>query len=327
MHDGPRAVYADGLTEFPPRPGTLTLKRQVAGVGCGDCAVGEAVGVKGDRKKISVSEAAGTFRAHDGLRPAAIVTCDMGGDWSRTWDILNGLAPLLDSDIATDPDNDWLDGPNVDAHTGAGWTYDYLFHRFGRRGLDGTDGRMISIVHPVRRRDLLDVPDEIVSFFHLNAFFCGDCIQGGVMVYGEGLPPGFVLAGTRQSVDFFSAGLDVVAHELAHGVTDFTSQLIYQDESGTLNESFSDVIGVSTEFFMADTGRHPAGQADYVVGEDVIKPGGILNIRNPKALGDPDHYSRRLIGETDNGYVHANSTIPSHAFYLAIEGGGTGPPA
>ena len=182
---------------------------------------------------------------------------------------------------------------------------------------------MISIVHPVNRLDLLDVPDEIVSLFYLNAFFCGGCISGVVIVYGEGLPAGWVLANTGQSVDFFSAGLDVVAHELAHGITNFTSQLIYQNESGALNESFSDIIGVSTEFFMADTGRHQPEQADYVLSEseDVIKPGGIRNISNPMALGDPDHYSHLLLGETDNGYVHANSTIPSHAFYLAIEGG------
>jgi thermolysin len=62
-------------------------------------------------------------------------------------------------------------------------------------------------------------------------------------------------------------------------------------------------------------------QADYTIGEDVIRPGGLRNLANPAAFNDPDHYSRRFIGSEDNGGVHLNATIPGHAFYLAIEGG------
>ena len=307
------------------RSGTLlfeydNLQRQDHDLGCADCAVGEGLGVNGDRKKISVSVAGGAFQAVDRLRPPSIVTYDMDGDWERTWDFLNGRAAIFPSDVATDGDNDWRDGANVDAHTGAGWTYDYLFDRFGRRGLNGNDAAIASIVHPVDRADLFSVPRIIQSLFHLNAFYCPD-VAGGIVVYGEGLPPGLLFAPTRQSVDYFSGALDVVAHELAHGVTHSTSQLIYQNESGALNEAFSDFIGVGIEFFVADTRRHPFEQPDYLIGEDVMRPGGFRDLANPLARGHPDHYTLRFTGTGDNGGVHRNSLIPGHAFFLAIEGG------
>ena len=76
--------------------------------------------------------------------------------------------------------------------------------------------------------------------------------------------------------------------------------------------------------FNPDAGRQ---KADYLIAEDVFTAGapgtvdGIRSLANPSAFGNPDHYSKRYIGTADNGGVHTNSTIPSHAFYLAIEGG------
>ena len=64
-----------------------------------------------------------------------------------------------------------------------------------------------------------------------------------------------------------------------------------------------------------------AGAADYIVGNDVVTPGGIRSMRDPPSFGDPDNYSIRYTGAEDNGGVHINSGIASHAFYLAIEGG------
>ena len=142
-----------------------------------------------------------------------------------------------------------------------------------------------------------------------------------MVVFGEGLPEGLVLTATGQTIGFFTGGIDIVSHELAHAITDNTSGLIYQNESGALNEAFSDIIGVSVEFFMAETGRHSKETADYVLGEDVIKPNGVRSLADPLSLNDPDHYSVRYQGAADYGGVHTNSTIASHAFYLAIEGG------
>jgi thermolysin len=112
----------------------------------------------------------------------------------------------------------------------------------------------------------------------------------------------------------------VLGHELTHGVTEFTSNLIEQGESGALNEAFSDMMGTAAEFFYQPIGDGPL-KADYLIGEDVVTPGGIRSLANPAMFGDPDHYSKRFIGAEDNGGVHTNSTIASHAYYLSIEGG------
>jgi thermolysin len=144
------------------------------------------------------------------------------------------------------------------------------------------------------------------------------------MVFGEGLPTRFTLGG--QNYNFWSGGYDVVAHELAHAVTEFSSGLIYENESGALNEAFSDMMGTSAEFHARATGRSDRA-ADYLIGEDVVTPAragaltGLRSMSDPRSFGDPDHYSIRFTGAEDNGGVHINSGIPNHAFYLAIEGG------
>jgi thermolysin len=194
--------------------------------------------------------------------------------------------------------------------------YDCYFKRHGRRGLDNNNIAIVSIVHPVRRNDVLTASNDVRGLFYVNAFYCCD----GVMVFGEGLPPGFVTQPGRQSWNFLAAALDVIGHELTHGVTAFSSRLISRNEAGALNEAFSDIMGTSIEFFYQPPGTNVL-QADYVIGEDVVTPGGIRNMSNPGALSDPDHYSRRFLGPEDDGGVHINSTIVSHAFYLAIESG------
>ena len=78
------------------------------------------------------------------------------------------------------------------------------------------------------------------------------------MVYGEGLPPGSHAPVGRSRGTYLSGALDIVAHELTHGVTEFTSNLIYRNESGALNEAFSDMMGTSVEFFYQPPGSGPA---------------------------------------------------------------------
>jgi thermolysin len=276
-------------------------------------SVGTARGVLGDLKKISVSSTTGGFETSDPLRPPSLRTYDMRGDWRRVIQYLNGVTTLRASDLAMDSDNEWTDGAVGDAHVYTGWTYDYYFKRFNRAGLDNSNIPIVSLVHPVRRIDIFDIFDTVPDFF-LNAFYAGD----GVMVYGEGLPGGATFDG--KVVDFFSGSLDVVTHELTHGVTEFTSNLIYFEESGALNEAFSDMMATGAEFFFQRPGSTNL-QPDYLIAEDVIRPGGIRSMSDPGAFGDPDHYSRRFTGPEDNGGVHTNSGIPNHVFYLAIEGG------
>ncbi len=291
-------------------------------------AVGAGTGVLGDRKKISARLVGGFYLADDALRPPSLVTYDLKGSPDRTFAILDGAISPAQSDIASDTDNDWADGPNVDTHAYVGFTYDYLFKRFQRRGLDGNDRPIRSIVHPANRDDLVNYPDEVLDLFILNAFWCGACGSNGTgfMVFGEGLPGRFFLTATGQNVTYFSAGFDVVAHELTHAVTEFSSGLVYRNESGALNEAFSDIVAVGADFFSSATGALPR-TSNYVLGEEVftpLRPGsraGIRSLSDPAAFNNPDHYSRRFRGSEDNGGVHINSGIPAHAFYLAIEGG------
>jgi len=276
-------------------------------------AVGLGKGVYGDDKKLSGDSSGSGFVARDLLRPPAIETFDMKGDLNRTLFFLNRYFDLDDSDLARDADNTWDDGAAVDAHVYAGYVYDYLYERFGRRGLDDNDIKVRGLVHTVNREDLAYYPDEVVNLFYLNAFYFTE----GIMVYGEGLPPGVRLYG--QEWNYFSAGLDVVAHELGHGVTEYSSNLSYRGESGALNESYSDILACGVEFYIQAQGSGPL-RADYLLGED-ISTHGIRSMARPTQFGDPDHYSVRYTGTADNGGVHHNSGIPNHAFYLAIEGG------
>ena len=289
-------------------------------------AVGTGTGVLGDRKKLSTRQASSVFLADDALRPPTLITYDLKGNYSRVLEILDGVTNPAQSDIATDTDNTWTDGANVDAHAYIGFTYDYYFQRFGRRGVDGNNRAIRSIVHPAPREDPLSLPDFVIDNFLLNAFWCGECGQPGqgYMVFGEGIPTRFSLNG--QNYNYFAAGFDVVAHELSHAVTEFTSSLIYQNESGALNESFSDIMGTGAEYYVRSTGRSDRA-ADYLIGEDIVTPArpgaltGIRSMSDPRSFGDPDHYAIRYTGPEDNGGVHINSGISNHAFFLAIEGG------
>jgi len=103
--------------------------------------VGTGQGVLNDTKKMSATPRNGTYLAIDGMRPPAIYTYDLKGNLLRTQLYLNGLVTLNDSDVAADADNQWTDAATVDAHAYVGWTYDYLYKRFNRRGLDNRNSR------------------------------------------------------------------------------------------------------------------------------------------------------------------------------------------
>ena len=81
-------------------------------------------------------------------------------------------------------------------------------------------------------------------------------------------------------------------------------------------------MGTAVEFFYQQPGSGLL-RADYLIGEDVVTPGGLRSMANPAAFGQPDHYSKRAVVpvSTDNGGVHTNSGIANHVYYLAIEGG------
>lgn len=141
---------------------------------------------------------------------------------------------------------------------------------------------------------------------YVNAFW-----NGSQMTYGDG-----------DGVSYLelSGDLDVVGHELTHGVTDATSDLIYQNQSGALNEAFSDMMGNSIEFYN--------GMGNWTIGEDIdVASDGFRNMANPGADGDPSHWADRYTGTSDNGGVHINSGIANHWYYLLVNGGQNANPA
>ncbi|MGH9142557.1 MAG: M4 family metallopeptidase, partial [Vicinamibacterales bacterium] len=282
--------------------------------------IGKGAGTYGDLKKVSARSVSGTFVADDTLRPADITTYDMQGNLARLTAILNVQTGVAASDIASDADNDWTDPTVVDAHVYSGWYYDYLVKRLGRSGTDNRDLRMAVFTHPVRIADIGSASSSIIGTYYLNAFHCGTCGPGGrgAVVFGEGAPRGTFY--TNLDIKPFAASLDVVAHELTHAVTANSARLngFPFSEAGALNEAFSDMFGVATAFFYEPLGNGPL-QASYLQGKDLSVPAGAFgrSLSNPALTGDPDHYLLRFIG----GDPHYNSTIASHAFYLAIEGG------
>ncbi len=306
----------------------LKVQKATALIGNG-ILVGENL-VASDQKKVSCVSQAGTYDAWDMIRPTTFKTYDLKGNLPRARNLLDGKVPLQPSDMATNTGATWTDSVVVDAHTYAGWAYDYFYKRHGWKGLNNLDSRPLHIVvHPASRSDFESYGPSDQDTYYMNAFYCGQCgyNREDMLMLGEGLPAGYYLtAHGGQTLDYLAAALDIVAHEYTHGVTDYTSNLIYVNESGALNEAFSDIMGAGTEFF-----QQPAGsgllKADYLEGEDAVRarfPGALSGDRSfsdPTAYGDPDHYSKRYTGTNDNGGVHTNSSIANHAFYLAVEGG------
>lgn len=120
--------------------------------------------------------------------------------------------------------------------------------------------------------------------------------------------------------------LDVCGHEFTHAVTENTAGLIYQGESGALNESFSDIFGALIEFYYQPDGcgAYPdriAGQADWLIGEDCTYPEvvALRDMRNPRRYNDPSKYHGQYW--FDDGDVHVNSGVQNHVAYLLAEGG------
>jgi Zn-dependent metalloprotease len=184
------------------------------------------------------------------------------------------------------------------AYDNVGVTRDFLKKALGRNSIDNLGLDLVLNVH------------YGVKF--LNAFWDGE-----EMVFGDG--DGTIFVG-------FAGSLDVVAHELGHGVTQFTANLNYEGQSGALNEHFSDVIGaVVTQTFSGET----AETADWLIGNEIMGPDlqgeALRSMRAPGTAYDnplmktdpqPAHMSHYYQGDADNRGVHINSGIPNRAFYL-----------
>ncbi len=171
------------------------------------------------------------------------------------------------------------------AHDYAGDTYDYFFNGYGRDSIDNAGFPLRSYTH--------------YGVSYQNAFW-----DGSRMTYGDGF-----------AVD------DVTGHEISHGVTENTSNLIYRNQSGALNESLSDIFGEAID--QVNGKGDDSASVIWLVGEEIPGIGAIRDMANPPAFGDPDRVGSPLYycGGADYGGVHTNSGVPNKNFTLLVEGG------
>lgn len=221
-----------------------------------------------------------------------------GGTAIETYNLKQGTNYSRATDF-TDTDNTWnnvntaKDQYATDAHWGAEKTVDYLKAQFNRNSIDNNHFAIKSYVHYSRN--------------YFNAFW-----DGSRMTYGDG-------SSTNGNKPL--TALDVCAHEIGHGMTTKTANLVYQKESGALNEAFSDILGNSVEFWARPT------QASWKLGEDFSYV--IRDMANPNAYGDPDTYggtywvNPNCTPSSTNDYcgVHTNSGVLNFWYYLLVNGG------
>ena len=181
-----------------------------------------------------------------------------------------------------------------DAHDFAGDTYDFYNTFFNRDSLNNNGLTLKSTVH--------------YSSNYNNAYW-----DGSQMVYGDGDGSTFIC---------LARAVDVVAHELTHGVTEYTANLTYSNESGALNEAASDIMGAAIEAWIAGG----VSANTWKLGEAIYTPGtsgdALRYMNNPTIDGQStDYYPERYTGTQDNGGVHLNSGIANLYFYLLSQGG------
>lgn len=191
-----------------------------------------------------------------------------------------------------------------EAYDGAGATYALFKDVYNRDSIDGNGIRLDSTVH--------------FRVGYDNAFW-----NGQQMVYGDGDED---LPVAQRLFNRFTIAVDIIGHELTHAVTQFTANLVYQGQSGALNESMSDVFGSLVKQRILG---HTAADADWIIGEGLFTSNvagvGIRSMKQPgtayndPVLGkdpQPGHMRDFVQTQADNGGVHINSGIPNRAFYV-----------
>jgi Zn-dependent metalloprotease len=186
-----------------------------------------------------------------------------------------------------------------EAFDGSGVTIDFYKNIFGRDSIDGSGMPVNSTVHYGKNFD--------------NAMW-----NGSQMVYGDG---------DGKLFNRFTPAIDVIGHELTHGVTQFTAMLEYSGQAGALNEHISDAFGIMVkQYALGLTAR----QSNWLIGEGLLAPGvkgkALRSMAAPGTAYDDPRLGRDpqparmhdyVVTEDDGGGVHINSGIPNHAFYLA----------
>ncbi len=188
-----------------------------------------------------------------------------------------------------------------EAYDGLGFTFALFSEVYGRNSINGSGLPLDATVHFGERYD--------------NAFWNGER-----MVFGDG---------DGEIFQRFTLSLSVIGHELTHGVTQFTANLVYEGQSGALNESISDVFGALLDQY---TLGQPTAEASWLIGEglftDQVQGSALRSMKAPGTAYDddvlgkdpqPGHFDDYIQTDDDNGGVHLNSGIPNRAFYLLAE--------
>jgi len=246
---------------------------------------GTAITAYSDTQKIITDSLPSVFRLRDSVRGNGITTLNSQGLRNYT-----GAVDFLDSNNFWNNFNASVDEYAGDTHWGTEATYDYLLNVHSRNSIDDSGFALTSFIHYDQN--------------YVNAFW-----NGSVMTYGDG-----------NNINGPLTTLDIVGHEITHGLTDFTSDLIYANESGALNESFSDIFGTALEFYARPS------RANWTVGEDI--GGAFRSMSSPKNNGDPDTYDGlnwidqncAPTAGNDRCGVHTNSGVQNHWFYLLVTG-------
>lgn len=238
--------------------------------------IGTAQTVFSGPQQMTTDSFGGGFRLQESGRGLGIATYNLqqGTDYFSATDFV-------------DADNNWnnvnanLDQYATDAHFGAEKTYDYYNLIHNRNSIDGAGFALTSYIH--------------YDFGFYNAFW-----DGMRMTYGDG-------DGTTPPL----TSLDICGHEITHGLTSYSAGLIYNSESGGLNESFSDIFGTAVEKYARPTNW------DWLIAADLGVS--FRSMSNPNAFGDPDTYHGDFWDFAEE--VHNISGVQNHWFYLLSEGG------
>lgn len=246
-------------------------------------------------RTISTKRIGTQYVLRDTTRGSGIETYNMNKE------IYSNIASAVDF---FDNDNNWTlaeyhnsnkDDGALDAHWGAMMTYDYFKQIHGRDSYDDNNSAIKNYVHC----------RETTGVDWQNAGWWG---ASNVMIYGDGL-----------TIDILTA-LDVIGHEIGHGVCQYSASLNYAGESGAINESLSDIWGASIEKWAT------SGKQTWLMGEDIGTP--TRSISNPKLFYNPDTYAgnywintQDVSRNNDFGGVHSNSGVMNYWFYLLSEGG------
>ena len=234
----------------------------------------------------------------------------VGGKERIVYDAKNG-SNLPGTVVRKEGDPPTADVAVNEAYDGSGVTYDLYNNVYQRNSIDGNGMRLDSTVHYRTGYD--------------NAFWDGE-----QMVYGDGDED---MPADERLFNRFTIAIDIIGHELTHGVTQFEAKLQYFQQPGALNESMSDVFGSLVKQYQS---QQIASESDWIIGEGLFTSNvNGVGIRSMKAPGtayndpvlgkdpQPAHMKDYVNTISDNGGVHINSGIPNHAFYVtALELGG-----